>query len=147
MGRAKRVTSYIKTHDPELYCERRDGKLCVLRKGQRIESYDVDGVSIGFVRPAPSTVFWLTDNWCEDGMSVEWGLLPIANRLKKIDLWNNRDVAREIINGHEQKAKSRERDLDNYLESYLKDHRREFARATNDINTANLPNDIKYRRD
>lgn len=138
MGRAKVVTSYIKRFDPLLFCEKSgDGKLCVYRKGQRIESYDVDGVVIGFVRPAPYLVLSLTDTWNLNGKPREWGIEPIMNRLRMSDTWS-RDVAKESIESIEKFDESKERAIDNHIESYLKDVRREFAGVTNDINTANL---------
>ncbi len=137
MGRADVITDLVKRYDPLLYCESRDGKLCIYRKSQRIESYDVNGVRIGFVRPAPFIVFALTDSWSLAGEPRDWGLLPIRERLTMIDSWH-RDVAKELLDKQEARAKSKDRDLDNHIESYLKDVRKDFARATNDVNTSTL---------
>lgn len=137
MGRMNQVTRFVKTHDSKLYCERREGKLCVCRKDQRIESYDIDGSSVDFILPASHLVFALTDDWTLSGQPREWGLLPILDRLKEHDLWN-RDVAKDVLAQKERRSKSRDRDVDNHIEAYLKEHRRDFARATNDINTSNL---------
>lgn len=138
MGRADDITKAIKSHDRELYCEKnREGKLCVYRKGSRIESYDVNGHVIDFVRPAPNFVFALTDNWRTTGIPVEWGIVPILERLKAIDLWN-RDLAGECIQSTIKEIESRDRARKNSTESFLMEFRRQFARATNEINTANL---------
>lgn len=138
MGRAEDITKAIKSHDRELYCEKnREGKLCVYRKGSRIESYDVNGQVIDFVRPAPSFVFALTENWKTNSEPVEWGLVPIVERLKAIDLWN-RDLAGECIKATERDIESRDRARKNSTESFLYEFRRQFARATNEVNTANL---------
>lgn len=142
MGRADRVNAFVKRYDPELFCEDRDGKLCVLRKSQRIESYEFDEKIYSFVRPAPYLIFALTSDWTLYSESKDWGLEVIRERLQKIDSWN-RDVAREILEAKEKKDKSLDRDLDNHLESYLKDHRREFARTTNDVLTHSLDKTIK----
>jgi hypothetical protein len=144
VGRADVITEFIKRHDPLLYVDRREGKLCALRRGKRIESYDVDGVGIDFVRPAPHFVFALTENWSMDSRPVDWGLEPILQRLKDIDLWN-RDLVSEQEKLYDKNKASRDRALDNHIESYLKDHRRDFARATNDVSTANM-NKIDKRK-
>lgn len=142
MGRAKEVTKFIQRFDRELFCEMgREGKLCVFRKGQSVESYDVDGQVIHFIRPTPYLVFALTDDWTIHGEPREWGLMPILTRLQEIDLWN-RDLAKESLESIEKGKNSRERALDNHLESFLKENRREFARLTNDINTSTLTKKI-----
>jgi hypothetical protein len=133
VGRAEVVTSYIRRFDPLLSCERSgDGKLCIYRKDQRIESYDVDGVVIHFVRPAPYLVFALTDNWNIHGNRVDWGIEPIMKRLKECDLWS-RDLAKESMESIEKAKASDDRAAENHIESYLKDIRKSFARATDDI--------------
>lgn len=138
MGRAEVITSYIKRFDPLLFCEKSgDGKLCVYRKDQRIESYDVDGTRIHFVRPAPYLVLALTSTWNLNGEPREWGIEPIMRRLKMSDTWS-RDLAKESIESIERDNESKDRAIDNHIESYLKDIRKEFAGVTNDINTANV---------
>lgn len=135
VGRAEVITSFVKRHDPELYCEKNgDGKLCVYRKGFKVESYDVHGTLVHFVRPAPYMVLSLTTDWGVNSEPCDRGLLPILHRLNEIDLWN-RDLVKEISETYDRDAKSRERAVDNQIESYLIDHRREFASVTNDILT------------
>jgi hypothetical protein len=138
VDRASVITSYIKRFDSLLFCEKSgDGKLCIYRKDQRIESYDVDGVVIHFVRSAPYLVLALTDTWNINGSPRDWGIEPILNRLRMSDTWS-RNVAEESIKSIERHNESKDRAIDNHIESFLKDKRREFARITNDINTANL---------
>lgn len=146
MGRAERITEMLKLHDSMLYCERnKEGKLCVYRKGTRWEHYQIGDIEYAFARPAPHFIFAITDNWKTTGVPVEWGLLPILNRIKAIDLWN-RDLAEEVIQQTEKQNESAQRDLANSTESFLKDFRRQFARATNDINTSNLDKKRDLRR-
>lgn len=137
MGRANVVTDYIKRYDSQLYCKDREGKLCIFRKGQRIESYDVDGVTIDFVRPAPHFVCALTDDWTTNGKPVEWGLMPILERLQSHNLWE-RDIVKELQNAYDKKEASKSRELDNHIESYLKDNRKAFAKATDDVLTHSM---------
>ncbi len=141
MGRANAVTEFVKRYDSKLYCESSGGKLCIYRKGQRIESYDMDGVKLVIVRPAPYLIFALTEDWTINTPPRDWGLLPIREKLVFGDLWNNRDVAQELLDAEEERKRSSDRAVDNHIESYLKDNRREFARATNDILTTSIRED------
>lgn len=147
MGRAERVTRTIKQHDRLLYCERgREGKLCVYRKSERVESYRLDDKSVlHFVRPAPHFIFALTHNWHLSGRDVDWGIEPIMARLKAIDLWN-RDLAEEIIQDEEKRLDGLARDRKNTVESFLLDYRRQFAKAFDGVNTANMDKKKDSRR-
>lgn len=138
MGRTERISRVVKTYDPKLYCERSgEGKLCVYRKSSRIETYDVDGQSIQFVRPTPYFVFALTHNWKMNGRPVEWGIEPILARLNAIDLWK-RDLAGESIQNSEDYSANKERDLHNSVESFLYEFRSQFKETFKDVNTASM---------
>lgn len=143
MGRAQEITEYVKKYDPLLFCESREGKLCILRKSKRVESYEYNGSKIDWVRPDSYIVFALTDNWSIHGQSVDRGVLTIWERLRYIDIWNNRDLAKESMDSVEKVKANRSRDVDNHMESYLKDNAKEFARATSDIRTCNMNTKIK----
>lgn len=142
MGRARQVTEFIRQIDDKLFCDKNaEGKLCVYRKDNAVDSYEYEGCTISHVRPAPYLVFALTDDWTVNGRPVDRGLLPIYFRLRQIDLWN-RDLAKESIESIERAKESNDRAVDNHLEGFLKDNRRRFARLTNDINTSNLNTEI-----
>lgn len=142
MGRAEQVTEYIRKYDDKLFCAKNaEGKLCVYRKDQVVDWYEYEERALGFVRPAPYLVFALTDDWTVCGRPVDRGLLPIYLRLRQIDLWN-RDLVKDSIDSIERDKASRDRAVDNHIESFLKDNRREFARRTNDINTSILDKKI-----
>lgn len=139
MGRAERITREIQSHDRLLYCERNEaGRLCVYRKSTRYETYHLsDDATLVWARPTPYFVFALTHNWKIDGRPVDWGLCPIMARLKAIDLWN-RDLAEEIIQDEEKRIESMARDRRNTTEAFLLDFRRQFAKAFDGVNTANM---------
>lgn len=59
-------------------------------------------------------------------------------RLQALDLWANGITADDVIEQHEKWEKSKEKDLRNNIESFLGDFRRQFAKATDGINTSNL---------
>jgi hypothetical protein len=146
VGRARLISNMIYGHDNKLFCEKnREGKLCIYRKGHRVEYYELEGDHVGFVRPAPHFILALTHNWLESGYSVEWGLLPIMARLRAMDLWS-RDIATESMKETEKANLSKERDLSNKNESFLKEFRRPFAKAFEGVNTANMDKTKDSRR-
>ena len=87
----------------------------------------------------PHYVFSLTEDWSLQGRPVEWGILPIIERLKAIDLWNNGVTAEDVIQNYEEKAEKGKRHLRNNIEAFMSDFRRGFAKATDSVNTSLLP--------
>lgn len=145
MGRAERLESLIKKHDAELFISRLEGKPCVMRKGTRVECYNVNGFSISFVRSSPHFIIALTKDWTLQSEQVDWGYEPILAHLKAIDLWN-RDIVAEIEEQRRRDDISEQRELSNSNESFLKDYRREFAKNFDWVNTANLDKKRDSRR-
>lgn len=132
------ITKAIKKFDRELYCARdREGKPCVYRNSTRAESYVMDdGSTLTYMRPAPFLIFALTDNWKVTGHTVDWGVLPILQKLKEGDLWE-RDCASESIKSIEKAEESNARDRRNKIEDFFYDARSEFKKEFSDINVAN----------
>lgn len=139
MRRADRITSALKKHDSELYCvEHMEGKLCVMRKSHRWETYSLDEDStLQYLRASPFFIFALTDNWKLTGNPVDRGIEPIMARIKAIDLWN-RDLASEIIDQTEKEYAEKDRDRNNKVESFLYDFRSQFKKTFSDVNVSNL---------
>ena len=69
---------------------------------------------------------------------MEWGLEVIRNRLVAHDLWNNDNIANQVIRDAEKRSESKERALKNTIESFLLDFRRQFGKTFNDVNTSSL---------
>jgi hypothetical protein len=146
LGRAEYITKHLRAYDRELYCaEDTEGKLCVWRKISRVESYSIDGVSIGFVRPDSHRVFSLTHNWGVKGRPADWGILPIIEKLKSCDIWQ-RDIVSDLEVQQEKIDKENTRAMDNQNEAFLKDFRSQFAKATNDVRVANMDMKKDLRR-
>lgn len=69
---------------------------------------------------------------------MEWGVDVIINRIKAHDLWRD-DTIVDTLNRENEKVKAGEkRDFKNSVESFLLDFRKQFARATDEINTGTL---------
>lgn len=126
MERIRSLNRILKSYDRELYAQ------CT--KLPRIDVYrrNRDGLS------APHFVFALTDNWSVSGRPVEWGLEVVIQRLKAIDLWNNGETFEDLEKQYEAKAERGAKHLRNDIESFLGEFRRQFARATDSINTGTM---------
>ncbi len=83
-------------------------------------------------------VMALTDTWGARGKPVDWGLEVIRARLVAHDLWSNETIVDRIETEQKKRDESLERDRNNSIESFLYDFRRQFARATDGINTSSL---------
>jgi hypothetical protein len=88
----------------------------------------------------------LTHNWAADGSPREWGIEVIKARLRAMDLWRDNNVVDELMLCYEKQKESERKDFRNNVESFLYDFRRQFARATSDINTSLLPKIDKRRQ-
>jgi hypothetical protein len=146
VGRESRITVEVQKHDPKLYCAKNtEGTLCVFRRSVRFEAYDVGDELMIYTRPAPHFVFALTNTWKTNGKPVDWGLEPIAARLKAIDLWNRPTLVDDLIESYEKDDKAMERELDNSIESFLLDFRKQFARTFDDVNTGSMNKKLDKR--
>lgn len=144
--RAMQVNRAVKRHDPELYALNKDGVIHVFRYSRRFESHRLDDESyITWSREAPHYILSLTHNWKMAGRPVDWGILPLQAKLKAMDLWN-RDIAGDLEKDYIKDQEGSERDLRNNIEAFLYDYRREFAKATDGINTGNLDKKFDKRR-
>ena len=96
-----------------------------------------DGSTLWFFRPDHHFVTALTDIWTIRGKPVDWGLEPIMKRLDSLDLWR-RDIVSDIEEQERKREESNARDRMTKNEAFLSDFRSQFAKATSDINTANM---------
>lgn len=123
--RAYKITKELKKHKSDLFCK--------LGDDQKLHIYQERF-------PEDIYVCSLTDNWNKNGEPCDWGILPIINKLKAHDMASDGGVEfwNMIVKDYEKNAESKRRDFDNSVESFLYEFRPQFARATNDVNTACL---------
>lgn len=147
MDRVSWLTQSLKRFDRRLYCDKNEeGKLCIYRTSTRWESYFLDdGNVLTVARSAPFFVTALTHNWHINGKSVEWGYLPIVQRLREIDC-QSRDLAEEVIRQQEERDKSRARHERNLLEDGLRERHSKIKKAFSDVNTSTMEKVDRRRR-
>lgn len=125
-ARKKQLERALKLHDSLLFVqETKPGRLDIYRKS----SLNCD---------APHFVFALTDTWSPEGRPVEWGIDVVLNRIKAHDLWKDDNFVNQVIKDNEAHSESKRRSFRNSVEAFVSEFRRDFARATSDINTANM---------
>lgn len=126
MGRVDEITRAVSSYDPCLYAqETKPGRIDLYRKNR-------SGME------PPHFLFSLTDTWQPTGRPVDWGVEPLLNRVRAMDLWRDDKFVERLIADHEKNQESKERDRRNNVESFLYDFKSQFQKATNDINTSTL---------
>jgi len=83
-------------------------------------------------------VMSLTKDWSAHGEPVNWGLLPILDKLKRIDNHNNELLFQEVEEQAKKADESRDRARRNQHEDFAHEFHRSFKKTFNDVNTANL---------
>lgn len=145
--RETRIEQVLKQHDPKLFLNRNGfGELQVMRESFRMNSYDVDGVSLICVERQPYYIMSLTKDWTSKTDPVEWGLDPIIRRLQEIDGWNPLSLANTMEARNLKVDEAKERHMTNETEAFVKDWRSSFAKATKDISTNTLDKKLDSRR-
>lgn len=124
--RVREITKAVRDYDRELYAQNtRDNRIDIYRRNR-------DGMH------PPHFLFSLTDTWQPTGRPVDYGVEVVLNRLRAGDLWRDDTYVERWIVEHEKKKESKSRDFSNSVEAFMYDFRRQFARATNGINTSTL---------
>lgn len=144
--RTAQLTKHLKVFDRLLYAEQgHSGQHAIFRKSKRYEHFEFEGQTLFYERSSPHLIFALTDTWAPGGRPVDWGIEPILNRLKAMDMWADETVYDRFMKQEEKEKESKDKYLKNSIEDFLKDFRRQFARATNDVNTSSLSKTDKRR--
>ena len=125
-SRVREVNRVVKGYDKCLVAQReRNGAIHIYRRN-----------------PNPADplhfVMALTDTWTARGIPREWGLTVVEARLMAHDLWKNETIVDRLEKEMQKRDESLERDRKNSIEAFLYDFRRQFARATDGINTSSL---------
>lgn len=135
----KRLTSELKTHDPQLYAiKTSSGMKQVWRRAEKWSAADaLEGDDLTGSSPT-QFILALTADWTLRSTPCEWGIEPVMQKILEMDSWRDDSTLSKIRQERERKKEDRERIRRNERRAQALDLRRDFAKATNDINTASL---------
>ena len=142
----KRLNDELKKHDPLLYAlKTNSGMRQVWRKAEK-----KDAAYAGFTEETETSspcqfILALTEDWKLTGHAVEWGIEPVMQKILEMDSWRDDSTLSQIRKERERQKDIREQSRRNDLKARALDMRRDFARATNDINTSTLEK-VDFRR-
>lgn len=115
-----------------------EGKVLVMRKADRLEASDYHQEEMNLDEIRPQIIFALTHDWTVYGRSVDWGIEPILEKLRSMDSWASTAWISEMRKENERIKEDKKRMERNEFRATASDMRKEFAKATNDINTSTL---------
>lgn len=134
-----RVTQEIKSYSKDLYAERSpNGSVQIYRKKTRWETFEFEGKTLHVSRLEPQLILNLTDDWTKRGRPVEWGLEPLASKIREMDTHRDDTMYDRMLKENQRVDEMNARYTYNEFKAAAADCRKEFAKATNDINTSTL---------
>lgn len=139
MSKLAALNREIKKVDRDLVAKKTDtGKIDIFYKETLWESYSYKECKLVYSRPILKWAASLTHNWTYEGQPVDWGIDFVVNRLNEIrreqfEMWFD-----DMVKKRESDKRSKEQSRRNEFRALAADARREFAQATNDINTSSL---------
>lgn len=137
--RVKRITQELRKWDRTLFAHRRpDGTIQVLRQAERFSAADALSEAPDLASLRPQFILALTDNWNLTGKAVDMGLEPLMRRIMDMDLWRDPDSVNQMRARRERAERDKQRARRNEIRALAADMRRDFARATDGINTGGM---------
>lgn len=119
----------------------------VFEKSKRWDSFQLDDSTlIHYSKPSAKFVFALTTDWTARGRAVEWGWLPIRERLIEIDTHTRENFFKDLDSEHEKAEESADRARKNNLENFLHDFHEPLRKVSSDINTAQIQSDRRHMK-
>jgi hypothetical protein len=136
--RVIRLTQELKKHDKCLFAKQiNTGMVQVWRQADKWDASDLSYEETSRSLPM-QFITALTDTWKLDGVPVERGIEPVLNRIRHMDSWNQGSSLDAMRKRREKEKEDKQRQKRNENRAIAADLRKEFAAATNDINTASL---------
>lgn len=144
-SRAKKLTMFLKSYDKNLYALAEYDSTKVYKKAYRFSWYDLDGSTIGYAHEYGSYICALTTNWNLTGTPVDWSFDQVLERIKSIDLQNEFNESKKVIENLENDYEVRARHMHNLHEDIAREVRPVFKKAFADVNTASMEKIDKRR--
>lgn len=139
------INRHLQKYDPTLYATVDfQGVPCVYKVAYRYEECSYQGITYVYPVRDDHYIFALTDDWKPSGNIVDLGIEPIMEHVQEID-GHRHEIWKQLCENYEKRAKSDERHRDSENEAFFKDFRRQFAKATEHINTSCLEKIDKRR--
>ena len=135
--RLHRYNQELKRHDPLLFAVATPASVQVWRQASHWEASEFGSDLTGKAQPM-QFITALTDTWKEDGNPVDTGLEPLIQHIKSMDSWQTGSKLQEMRRRREREKEDENRQNRNEIRAIAADCRKEFAAATNDINTSTL---------
>ena len=126
MGRFEDLNKAVRNHDECLFFQ--------ITHGDRMDLYRRSKHG----DHPPHYIFSLTEDWTTKTRPVPWCEINILNRLRAHDLWRDDNFVANYIKETLKDEESKDRARRNNTEAFLRDFRRQFAKATDSINTSTL---------
>lgn len=138
-GIDQRLTNKLKKYDRKLYAYRAPtGVTMIMREADRMEASDFHQEEEDPALLNPQFIFACTSDLSLRGQPQEWGIEPILNQLKGMDVWRDGSWLKERKVRIEREKADEERQQKNQIRAIAADARKDFAKATNDINTSTI---------
>ncbi len=139
MTRLGRINREIKLYDRQLYAvQSTTGLIQIMRNNRRWDVYILDGKSLIYGSDSPHLILNLSRDWGHGSDPADWGLEPLVERLRDMDQWRDDSSYDKMVKQRELVDENKKRALKNDMRARALDLRRDFAKATNDINVSNL---------
>lgn len=138
MNRDIKITKEVRRYDRKLFAVRTcNGMLQIYREADHAAASDADE-ALSISRPHPQFILALTDTWTLKGKPVEWGMEPILAKLRDMDSWREDKILENMLKIRARNEEDELRSMKNTNRAMAADLRKDFAKATNDINTSTL---------
>jgi hypothetical protein len=133
------LTQHLKGHDKDLYAEQSlNGLVTVQRRSVHWQSVAWEKGVLHYSRPISQFVLALTDTWQLQGNPVDWGIEPVLSRIKELDAYRDDSMLDQMRKERERTEELKQKSFRSEIRARAYDLRKEFAQATNEINTSTL---------
>jgi hypothetical protein len=91
-----------------------------------------------YSRPNPHFILSLTEDWTLKSPGVDWGIEPVLWKLKEWDGWRDDTQLDQMRRERERAEENQKRAKQNEFRAIAADLRRDFAKATDEVNTSTM---------
>jgi hypothetical protein len=145
-SRVRILTKHLKKYDSDLFAERLDnGVIQISRHKNYWIPFQYEGKKYLYAKSVPHYVTVLTDTWLVTGKPRDWGIEPLMARIRDMDGYRNDTMLDQVRAVRERNEADKLRGMRNDFRAIAADMRKDFAKATSDINTSTV-NKIDKRR-